>query len=259
MSVALRVIPVDQLVPDPDVQHDWTYRPKFVRRLATNWKSDLCGVIDVVPLREKDGKMIYGVVVGRHRADGARGAGVKELRCDVHEGLDVRAKAELKLRKDRDTRKVTVIESFLDAVKAGDQGAIEVKEVCESYAYEVKRTVKGEPYNALQPVGALLRMNKVGHLRRVLELNTLWYDLPGANTSRWLKGLHVFVAEGFDGSLTAKQKDRLRKVNPVKVTMEAAMLSNANGHGDVQTLIAAKLRKTARIQLPKPPAETLSV
>lgn len=261
-SVALRLIDVDLMVPHPRIQHEWAFNPKLARAIGANYHEERAGVIDAVPLtREECAKFNgmkptpeFGIFVGRHRHAGAKLAGVRVMRVDVHHGLDLADMAALKVAKDRDRRRVTAVETFLDAVTAGESEAVRIKAVAESLGYEIGCAGRNKPASRIEAVQALRRINRrdKDQLRRVLELNKLWWDEPGTNQKFWLLGVDLFVANGFADRLTAAGRERLATLLPMKTLRKAkgTSMSFGGGSGGVEPaqVVAEEMRKAARLR-----------
>ena len=253
---ALRVIDVDEMQPDPDVQLAFSYSLPRAREIAATWKDDACGVLAVAPL--DDGT--YGIIDGRHRHAGAllRGA-PQELRCDVFaSGLTAAEKAEIKMDRDRHRRTVRQIEHFLLRITAEDPAACDIELTALEAGWTIgKGTAKN--YDKLECVTALESLYRRDLLTRVMRLSTIWLGEPKANTGSWIGGLGGFCALGYDERLEAKHIERIEKMIPAKVVKIAAgevqsysTGSTRHGAGTAMSLIIAdKIRATARIRKPR--------
>lgn len=259
MSIAaLRIISVEHMLPDPDVQLEFSFSERRAHNIATSWSDEKVGVLAVAPLKGKhSGK--YGIIDGRHRHAGAllRGA-PHELRCDVLEaGLSPAEKAAIKLGRDRDRRVVKRIESFLEEVIVGDPTACEIKRITEQAGFKVGKVSGGKPYDRIEAVKTLegIHSHGLGVLRRTLVLNTTWKGEPGTNTGLWLGGVARFVLLGYDESITPNQWKRLANLVPAKVRKIAVGEAQTHVSGSASVYlqnpvayhIAEQLRKAARV------------
>jgi hypothetical protein len=261
---SLRVLPTEQLIPDPDVQIDHTLEERRVDQMIENWNPSYVVVLVVAPLPSKDGFPKYGIIDGRHRFLAGKARGVKEWRCDVHsEVRSVQEKAALKLAIDRDRRRVSPLEHFLERVKMKEPVAVEIKAITEGLNFEIGKLSKGKPYHRIETVNALdgiYQMLGPDELRRTLTLNTHWREDPKANTSHWIRALGLLVRDDYDLDLTPAQWKRLTAVVPAKALRQAQGEAEIFGTpgtdrwGGVAYALAKRLRKTARLRS-RPPIQ----
>lgn len=222
-QVALRVIPVKDLVSDPDSQLEFSYSEKWVRKLAANWDPELCGVLDVTPL----------------------GNGT----------LEPEQRHSLKLGKDKARRHVKPVEIFLNEVGAKDPTACAIKGICEEYGYEIGKASGGEGFNRIEAVHTLRQIHSRGvdHLRAVLSLNTAWRGEPKTNQNDWLGALSLFIAHGYAEGLSPQQSRRLKEVIPGEAVRRARGLAQVvtTGQGEqggLAPVITDILRKAAGLR-----------
>lgn len=224
--VQLRVIPVEDLEPDPESQIDFTFNEKWARKMGATWDPELCGVLDVTP---------------------------------VNSGQDLspERRNKLKIGKDRDRRNVKALETFLNEVGCGDPVACGIVEILDAHGYEVGKLKSGEPTNRIEAVKTLKNIYSRGpdHLAKVLVLNSLWNDEPKTNQTNWLGGLSVFVANGWAEDLSPAQYKSLKEAIPAKIVRRAeGMATQQIGRGrpgeqsELAPIIAGLLKKRARIR-----------
>ena len=223
---ALRVLPVNELRIDPEVQIDFAYLDRWARTLASKWNDKYAGVLTVVPLE------------------------ISRL------GLEERA--AIKVALDRDRRNVQSIESFLLRVQYGESQACAIKEIAERAGYEIGKLSGGRPYTRLQCVVLLESVAtrlELGGLERTLVLNTHWRGDRKSNTGLWLGALSLLVRDGYDEVLTPAAWERWRDVAPDvairRAQGEVGRQGNPspNSMGAVAYEIARELRRCARLRL----------
>lgn len=219
---ALRVIPIDQLTLDRDVQIDFAFKPAHAARIAAKWDDRKVGILTV-----------------------------------ADDSLTVPERASIKLGLDLERRTVRPIESFLIAVKQGEATAVAIDNLAHEHGFEVGKLSGGKPYHRIEAVRALIGIYWRGDemLRRTLILNTHWREDPKANTGFWLQALYLLVRDGYDEILTPNSWRAWNEVVPAKEIRraqgEATSLSNAND-GTVPAVsyqIAINMRKRAKLRV----------
>ena len=261
--MVLRVIKSDQLIPDPDVQLQFTLNQRQLAHLAAEWDDSAVGVLVVAPLngdRTDAGEQIYGVVEGRHRLTIGKRLGVPEFRCDIHTDCTTPAqKAALKMKYDRDRRRVTQLEHFLQRVLAEEPAAIEIKTIVEAAGFQIGKCKASKPFDRIEAVSSLMDIYMTlgaEGLRRTLSLNTTWKGDPKTNTGVWIKSLALLVRDGYDDALSPSGWARLKDVVPAIVIRQAQGRVDVFGGpaaGQLSTgltkAIATDLRKKARLRV----------
>lgn len=247
-----QVIPVEKIVPDPDVQFEWSFNERLARTMAANYDPQAAGVIDVCPLSGDDEH--YGVFVGRHRHWAAVAAGVKTMRCDVWEGLTPADKHRIKLMKDRDRRTTRRVELFLNEVGAGEITAIEILEIVEARGYTIGPLAGGKPYDRIEAVGTLEGIHVYNeNLDEALAFGDIWKGDPKTNTGKWLAALSEAVRQGWTSRVTATGVKHLQDLIPAKALRqaegEATMVTISRGvNREVTFLLADLMRRKARVR-----------
>lgn len=248
----IKLIPVTQLMSDPDVQFEWAFDQRIARKIGLAYDPMLAGVIDVVPLNGPNTGM-YGVFVGRHRLHGAKAAGEKVMRCAIwSDKMSISEKHRIKLGKDRDRRRVRAVEMFLSEVGAEELVACDIMSICEEHGYTIGKLSGGKPYEQFECTQTLRMIHARGrdHLRKVLTLNTLWKGELKTNTTNWLGGLDRAASEDWVDRIPPSGYSRMKELIPAKIIREAQALSTVRGSGLGNTAgtaphIADRLRKAS--------------
>lgn len=250
----LRVIPTELLMPDPDVQLDFALEKRRIREMSAAWNRDFALVLVVVPLGGEH-KGMYGIIDGRHRFLSGKDL-ESEWRCDVHEDVTtVAEKAVLKLALDRERRRVRPVEHFLARVMAKDPAAVEMKQIAEEVGFEVGRLSGGGPPHRIEAVSTLefiYRSLGAKGLRRTLVMNSHWHGDPKTNSADWLRGLGLFVRDGYDEAMTPSAWGRLSGVVPAVVLRHAQAAADGLSRGSHQWGLVAygvgrEIRKKSRL------------
>ncbi len=220
---ALRVIPIDQLVVDPDVQLDFAYDARRAASMALNYDDRKVGVLTV-----------------------------------VETGLPVAEKAAIKLGLDFERRRVSAVESFLVSVKKGDEASTRIMSTAINLGFEIGKLKGGKPYHRIEAVVSLKSIYKrAGEdgLRRTLTLNTHWRGDPKSNTSLWLMALYLLVRDGYDDAMTPSSWERMKEAVPALEIRRAQGEVQSLARGNDNTIpavsyqIAISLRKRARLRV----------
>lgn len=218
--------PIESLIPDPDVQHDWTFRELNVERMVANWNPGIAGVLDVCQL------------------SGDR-------------MLSLAEKAKIKNMMDGHQRKVSTLETVLDSAAAGEIHCVNILAIGERCGFEIGKCRSGKPYYRIEAVGTLLQIEhrSPDELEAMLKLNyDHWFDRKHTNQNLWLGGLGWFVAEGYHKRITANGSAKLKQCIPGEVILaardEAVNYGGGTGMKHPATrLIAERLRKIARVRV----------
>jgi hypothetical protein len=229
-KTALRKIPTSELRIDPDVQLASAYSEKRARDLMTNWDEQACGALLVTPIAA-NGRV----------------------------PMSVARKAEIKLKYDRERRRVSTVESFRDAVLGGDPASVEIDDLATGLKWRID---KGK--DNLSTPAVLYRIREeygIAGLRNVLILAANWKGWDQATHGSWLDALAILAADGLfnaSGRASAAVLDRLYS-GPAPATVLskatgqlaakglATSTSNATGPGAVAQVAARILkRKRAR-------------
>lgn len=253
----LRRIHPDRLHPDPDVQHDWSFNPRWIkaRMQEGGFDEDKAGMIDVTP----NGNGDFNVFWGRHRAALARESGHGPIRCLVHDEMSVPEKHAIKLAKDRDQRKVRAVETFLNEVGAEQEEAVAITEVVEMNGRRVgKRADRLSDFTVIESVRALEGIYRDGGaelLNAVFEFSDSveeWRGAPGTNEGYWLDGLTHAVKDGWPNRLTDASRTKLGGLTPrtaIKRAQGEATLQYVGQRYAVTALfISETLRKYAGVR-----------
>ena len=253
----MRRIAPERLHPDPDVQLDWAFNPKWIKaRMAEGgFSEDKAGMIDVTP----NGGDGYNVFWGRHRAALALESGHGPIRCLVHDEMSVAEKHAIKLAKDRDQRRVRAVETFLNEVGAGEEEAVAINEVVEMNGRKVgKRASKLSDFQIIESVRSLEGIYRDGGaelLNAVFEFSDSvpeWVGAPGTNEGYWLDGVTHAVKDGWPSRLTPASRAKLGSLTPraaIKHAQgEATLADYAQRYAITAKFISEKLRKHSGVR-----------
>lgn len=254
---ALRVIPTDKLIPDPDVQLGFTFDKRKAERMLANWDDRFVGVLTVTPA--PDGEHYY-VIGGRHRLWAGTRKGITEFRCDVHAGPLTRAeKAEIKMGEDFHRRNVRPVEHFLQLEMIGREREVSITRIAAEYGYSIGKLKNGGPYNVIESVVTLQRIwDQIGAdgLRRTFALAKNWIEDKNGNSGMWLGALALLIRDGYDEVWTDSQAAVIREQVPSIVIRKArgdvghlGANGNKNTTSRIEYVIAARLRKAARMRV----------
>ncbi len=222
---ALRIIPVSELLVDPDVQLDFAYNDRWARNLSLTWDDRLVGVITVIPMNGG--------------------------------GLGPAEKARIKVGLDRERRHVKQIESFLLRLESGDPVATDIQDSAITHGFTIGKT-GGGTHDTFECVGSLEaiyeKLRRPG-LDRTFALCTLWKGDPKINTAPWIAALSLLVRDGYDDKMTPAAFARLKELVPAVVIRRArgAVASGEAVAGYAGTMAiayeaATQLRKVAKIR-----------
>lgn len=248
-------IPLNLIIPDPDVQFDFSFDPRRVKKMAAEWDSMLAGEIDVVPLNSSL-TGFYGAFTGRHRHAAAQLAGESTIRCAVWDSsLSIQDKHRIKIGKDRDRRNVRAVEMFLNEVGAGQVDSCDILNLCEEHGFTIGKCSAGKPFTQFECVQTLRAIYRQGrdHFRRVLTLDTLWMGEPKTNSTNWVGGLSVAVSQDWLDRVSPSGYQKMKDLIPAKVLREATGLATNPGSGLGNTRgtaphIADKLRRASGVR-----------
>lgn len=220
----LKTLTVTELYPDPDVQLDFAFDERAVKRMAAAWDERLVGVLAVVQANE----------------------------------MSVPDKAKMKLGRDRARRNVSRLEHFMIRLAAGEEQALEIEKIVKGAGWRLMKLRAGKPYD--QGIEAVKTVEDVYSdspelLSKTLKLMTTWRGRVGCNSNWWVGGVAQFVKDGYAESLTPSMYERLGNLMPNVVTDNAVAESKyttgsgGGGYGSpVAFLIAEKLRSTAKLK-----------
>lgn len=220
--VALRVIPTDQLEPDPDVQLPHTFNERHARKLTQNFDLTKVGVLVV---------------------------------CT--DDMPVPRKAALKLSYDRDRRSVSALEHFQEQVLQEDADALSIQRIVNEAGYRIGSGARKDALT-IDAVVTLSRLHdQLGDegLRRTMRLVSIWLGDPATNTGFWLSAMGLLVRDDFDAPmLNGKLKD-VQALVPAVVLRQAKGRalsptggSHATASGAVAYEIASMIRRRARLR-----------
>lgn len=126
--------PMPQDVPTARLQIDTTYQalaprnPRLIKSIREHFDMALFGRLRVV--RRATGELF--VVDGRHRWEGARGAGRMVLPCDIYDVHDRKREIEIFILCNTRIRKVPQGMLFMAEVAAGDPEAVELNRLVQT-------------------------------------------------------------------------------------------------------------------------------
>jgi hypothetical protein len=215
---ALRVLSVDELGLDPEIQIAETYKDSHARRLLASWNDRKCDPLLVVP---------------------------------VATPLTIAQRADLKLGADGARRRVEIVEHFLEAVKRGDTRECAIQAVLDETGWGIGfsggQVVGGFRISSIR---ALLTIEGWGinELRRTLGLAVHWRGERGATSGDWLLALGLLIRDGYDEAFTPKTWERFSTLVPMVAMRRAQGLDSgtaARGIGVVKVhyLLAGLIRK----------------
>ncbi len=222
---ALRIIPVAELIVDPDVQLEFAYNDRWARSISLRWNERKAGVLTVVPMNGG--------------------------------GLTAAEKSEIKVGLDRERRHVKQIESFLLRLEGGDPVAHDIQESAKLHGFLIGKS-GGHSHTTFECVSSIEKIyNKLQRrgLDRTFALCTLWKGDPKTNTAPWIEALSLLVRDGYDDKMTPAGFERLKDLVPATVIRRArgrivaggSLSADATGM-TVSYETATLLRKTAKIR-----------
>ncbi len=147
---------LDQLAIDESYQRE--LNKPHVKHLATNWKNNAEGVLEVAFRRG-----MYYVVDGGHRLEAARQRGdVTELLCILRNSSSAKKEAELFREVNKIGRKnVEPTDDFKASVVAGDEVSRELKKLVHSNKIRIAKSTTGKStFSAVAKLRKLFLENK---------------------------------------------------------------------------------------------------
>lgn len=183
----LRVVPIDDLVIDPDVQFEDTFKPNHARQIARGWDPEKVGVL-----------------------------------LAVTKDVPASRKADIKMARDGARRNVGTVERFRARVIQGDPAAVEIDTLVRRHGWTI--AVNRREQGSIIGVVTIERIHKQlggDGLDRVLALADRWRGEALAGSSVWLGGLGLLVRDGYDESLTEQHLAKLDEVVPAIVVRKA--------------------------------------
>lgn len=223
----LRVIPLDELDVDPDVQFEDTFKPSHAQRIAREWDHEKVGVLKAVT-------------------------------------VDVPAsrKADIKMALDGLRRNVGTVERFRARVLQGDPAAIDIDRIVREHGWKIAANGKSS-IAALAGIVTIERIYTqlgIDGLDRTLTLADHWRGEAQAGTSAWVGGLGLLVRDGYDETLTEQHRERFAEIVPALVIRKAignvaarkgtvnAQGMNGSTAGPAAHEVASLLRKSLKLR-----------
>lgn len=212
MSVIIvtRAVPADQLTIDPRVQR--ASDPRRVKKLADNWDDLMVGVLTVshrvkypaVGTDSLDRTEEFVVLDGQTRLEAFRlvcnddAVTSASLSCQVYEGLTLQEEADIFL-KHNDRRAVTPRDRFRLAVTAGEEWALDIRDISARTGWYVQGTEKIDPKgHSFSAVGAAEKVYLLDEGRSLKKtfamIDAAWQNPSGAVCSETLFGLGMLYA-----------------------------------------------------------------
>lgn len=219
----LRVVPIDALEIDPDVQFEDTFKPHHARRIAREWDPEKVGVL-----------------------------------LAVTSDVTAARKAELKMGRDDARRSVGTVERFRARVLQGDQQAVEVDAIVHRHGWKIAGN--GKPGSgALAGVVTIERLYEqlgAGGLDRVMALADQWRGEAQAGVSAWIGALGLLVRDGYDENLSDEQRGRMVEIVPALIIRKAVgnvaarngIVKPSAGAGAVTHEVASLVRKALKLR-----------
>lgn len=192
-------IPVEDLEVDPSLQ-----RPLDANRVRAIFKTFTPKGVGTLAVsrRGKHGGNI--VVDGQHRLEVLRlklpEGGPKTVRCEVFENLTHAQEAALFLTLNHST-KPRAIDQFRVAVEAGEPTAVAVKELLDSYGFQLATFPRTGNIAAVDVMRRIyLNSQKKGYEPNTLQLTLLvveraWKGAPGSATGIMLDAIAAMINE----------------------------------------------------------------
>lgn len=219
----LRVVPIDALEIDPDVQFKDTFKPQHARRIAREWDPEKVGVLLAVT------------------------ADVPAAR-----------KASLKMGRDDARRSVGTVERFRSRVLQGDQQAVEIDSIVRGHGWKIAANGKAAS-GALAGVVTIERLyDQLGAsgLDRVMALADQWRGEAQAGVSAWIGGLGLLIRDGYDEVVTDEHRARMTEIVPALILRKAVgnvaarngIVKPSAGATAVTHEVASLLRKSLKLR-----------
>ncbi len=110
-----------------------------VDKIAKSFKPEEVGVLTVC--KREDG--FYYIADGQHRYLAMCKLGVKEIPCQVYEGLTLEDEANKYLHLNKERKQPKAIDSFMVALVAGNPEIMEIDRICKKHGLEIGKDTKG--------------------------------------------------------------------------------------------------------------------
>ncbi|MCZ2837164.1 DUF6551 family protein [Modestobacter sp. VKM Ac-2985] len=164
-----------------------------VRRMATAWDPRLLGLLDVSD-RGTDTEPVnrYAIVNGQHRAALAALVGLTHVACNIHDGLDVPAEAQLMATLDATTKKLSGFEKWRARRGAGDQAVQQVEDIAARHGLTVG---PGRGDDVLTSYGAAEKLLQLGGPQLLDNTLAVLHGAYGLTAAAWQAPLVTGVGQ----------------------------------------------------------------
>lgn len=237
----VREVPAYLLTIDPRVQRDSD--PRRVKKLADEWNDLMVGVLTV---SHRNAGMYTGpkppeeyvVLDGQTRLEAFRlvcsddSVTTAPLTCEVYEGLTLKEEAEIFL-KHNDRRAVTPRDRFRLAVTAGEEWALDIRDIAARTGWYVQSSEKPGPgmriFTAVSAAEKIYQMDEGRSLRKTFDMiDAAWQNPKGAVVSETLYGLGMLYARYEDQVDSRSLVNKLAKLGVNKFISGVADRRRAN-------------------------------
>jgi len=251
-EVVLEQLPAHQLRVDHTYQRD--FRPKKAEKIINEFDRLLLGVLSVSAREGADNSFDYVVIDGQHRH-----AAVMDrdpdlmLDCLVYYGLDLDDEARIFWKSQATRTTIPAIDALRARVIAGDQTAIDIKDVLDDLG--ITAVPNGHVYNMngrrwVRAVRALddayARLDGKDGLREVLNaLMTAWPQEQDAFRHEHILGLTIFMQKFGDRANLGRLIARLSGYTPFQVRRMARSHMDMSKSLSKETAFARALTEIA--------------
>lgn len=180
---------IDKLITDEYQRTSENNSPTKIRKMAREFDAAQLGTI-TVSLR--NGK--YYVVDGQHRVLASRVVGIKALRAEVHTNLSKEQEAELFVKLNSTSTKVTKAQMYQAYVVAKDPIALHIKQMAESKGMRVGQHTGDGRISAYGTLEKIYKKLGSETLDKTLELIKICWGGDASSVNRYfIEGVAYFI------------------------------------------------------------------
>lgn len=211
LTSEVREVPANLLTIDPRVQR--ASDPRRVKKLADNWDDLMVGVLTVSHRRGfviMDGQPVgqereeFVVLDGQTRLEAFRlvcnddSLTAAPMMCQVFESLTLKEEAQIFLQHN-DRRAVTPRDRYRLAVTAGEEWALDIRDIAGRTGWYVQGSEKISPkarlFSAVSAAEKIYRMDEGRSLRKTFDvIDAAWQSPKGSVCSETIFGLGLLYA-----------------------------------------------------------------
>lgn len=232
------VLAVDELLVDHTYQRPLDLGR--VRRMADVFDRRLLGLLDVSDRGPGAGPVNrYAIVNGQHRAAAAARRGLTHVACNVHEGLDVAAEAQLMAKLDATTKKLSGHDTWRARRAAGDPVVTDVERIATHHGLRIDGA-RGD--GVLTSYGAAEKLVQQGGPQLLDSTLAVLRAAYGTAAAAWqaplVTGVGQLLRQHADVDVTRLTR-ALADTTPVQVRANATAIRDIDGGTLAQNMTRA--------------------